>query len=113
MYSSKTAALNLIHELCKIRPQHSLDAFMALIVGVMNAFQAAGPNASVEQTRRMDGAFLAIGNLADVLKKKVCVHMEFPCLPEGIDEDGLCCDYLNFEHGALSPSYMRSWLWAA
>ncbi|KAK9839718.1 hypothetical protein WJX81_008385 [Elliptochloris bilobata] len=70
MYNSKTAAMNLVHELCKLRPRGNLDTFMKLCVGVMNEFQAAGANAPVEQVRRMDGALLAMGALSDVLKSK-------------------------------------------
>ena len=40
MYNSKTAAMNLVHELCKLRPRGNLDTFMELCVGVMNEFQA-------------------------------------------------------------------------
>ena len=40
MYSSKTAAMNFIHEVCKMRAKAALDAFMVLIVKVMNAYQA-------------------------------------------------------------------------
>ena len=33
--------------------------------------QAAGPNATKEQSRRVDGAFLAVGALNDVLRSTV------------------------------------------
>ncbi len=40
MYNSKTAAMNLVHELCKLRTRGNLDTFMELCVSVMNEFQA-------------------------------------------------------------------------
>ena len=43
MYNSKTAAMNLVHELCKLRPRGNLDTFMELCIGVMNEFQARSP----------------------------------------------------------------------
>jgi hypothetical protein len=37
-------------------------------VGVLNEYKAAHPAAPLALARRMDGALLAIGTLADVLK---------------------------------------------
>jgi hypothetical protein len=43
MYNSKTAAMNLVHELCKLRPRGNLDTFIELCVSTMNDFQARSP----------------------------------------------------------------------
>ncbi|BDA47636.1 Importin-7 [Coccomyxa sp. Obi] len=68
MYNEKTAAMNFVHELCKCRTKGNLEAFMTLCINVMNDYNAAGQNPSKEQCRRMDGAFLAVGALNDVLR---------------------------------------------
>ena len=39
MYNEKTAAVNFLHELCKVRAKGNLDAFMGLCIGVMNDYQ--------------------------------------------------------------------------
>lgn len=126
MYNEKTAAMNFVHELCKVRTKGNLEAFMALCINVMNEYQvrpslwsvypmppgkacltsqmaecqgsalitriltksggtstkirvfaaqAAGQNPTKEQSRRMDGAFLAIGALNDVLKSTVSAFL--------------------------------------
>ncbi|EIE23737.1 ARM repeat-containing protein [Coccomyxa subellipsoidea C-169] len=66
MYNEKTAAMNFVHELCKTRTKGNLETFMGLCVNVMNEYQSP----TKEQCRRMDGAFLAVGALSDVLKKE-------------------------------------------
>ncbi|KAL4855989.1 Importin beta-like SAD2 [Chlorella vulgaris] len=70
MYSSKTAAMSFLHELCKARAKGNLDMLMAHLVDVCNTYKGAHPVAPTELARRMDGALLAIGTLADVLKNK-------------------------------------------
>lgn len=70
IYSTKTAAMNFLHELCKARAKGNLDMLMAHLVGVLNEYQAAHPGAPVALARKMDGALLAIGTLSDVLKDK-------------------------------------------
>ncbi|KAG2439798.1 hypothetical protein HYH02_010433 [Chlamydomonas schloesseri] len=80
MYSPKTAAANFAHDLCSKKRSH-LDAFMALVAQVLQAFAranaaaaadpaaaAAGPSAA--DARRVDGALLAVGCLAPLLKHK-------------------------------------------
>eukprot|EP00798_Chlamydomonas_sp_ICE-L_P030405 gene30405-35410_t len=72
MYSPKTAAANLAHELCSKKKAH-LEAFMALIVQVFAAFNAkvvSGEKLTAVETRKMDGAMLAVGIMTDILKGK-------------------------------------------
>ena len=45
MYSEKTAAVNFLHELCKVRTKGNLEAFMALCIGVMNEYQVLAQHA--------------------------------------------------------------------
>ncbi|MEW5303971.1 MAG: hypothetical protein WDW36_006614 [Sanguina aurantia] len=71
MYSPKTAAANLAHDLCTKKRMH-LDKFMGFVVGVFASYQrsnAAG-NLTQEDARRIDGALLAIGCMTDLLKEK-------------------------------------------
>lgn len=70
IYSTKTAAMSFVHELCKARAKGSLDMLMAHLVGVLNEYKSAHPAAPAPLARKMDGALLAIGTLADVLKEK-------------------------------------------
>lgn len=71
MYSTKTAAMNFVHELCKARAKHCLDMLMNHLVGVLGEYKSAPhPGPSPDLARKMDGALLAIGTLADVLKEK-------------------------------------------
>jgi hypothetical protein len=44
MYSAKTAAMNLVSELCKQRTKGNLDAFMQFIVQVMTEYQVRPPH---------------------------------------------------------------------
>lgn len=75
MYSSKTAATNLLHTLCERKPKTYLEKLMGHIVSVLNEHNGAvaAGNVPMDLARRMDGAILAIGTLQDVLKKKVCL----------------------------------------
>lgn len=110
IYSTRTAAMSFLHELCKARPKGNLEPLMAVgtrgwvvrvvvagcwpraeqrcaaaslptrrpaytrappqqhLVGVLNEYKAAHPGAPAPLARRMDGALLALGTLADVLK---------------------------------------------
>jgi hypothetical protein len=43
MFNEKTAAMNFVHELCKVRPKGNLEAFMTLCINVMNEYQV-GPS---------------------------------------------------------------------
>ncbi|CAL5220954.1 g3058 [Coccomyxa viridis] len=68
MYNAKTAAMNFVQEVCKVRQKGNLADFMSICIGVMNEYKAAGANATKEQSRRIDGAFLAVGGLNDILR---------------------------------------------
>ncbi|KAK2079907.1 hypothetical protein QBZ16_002302 [Prototheca wickerhamii] len=71
LHSSKTAAMNFLLELCKARPKGTLDATVQHMVGQLVAYRAAGDAAAgPEAVRRADGACLALGTLAEVLKQK-------------------------------------------
>lgn len=39
MYSTKTAAMNFVHELCKSRGKNNLSSFMQFVVQVMTEYQ--------------------------------------------------------------------------
>ncbi len=69
VYSSKTAAMGVIDALCNSRKKTQLDPIMAHIVAVMSecAPAVADINA-VAAARRLDGALLAVGTLAERLK---------------------------------------------
>ncbi len=44
MYNAKTAAMNFIQEVCKVRAKGNLADFMHILVGVMNEYKvSAGP----------------------------------------------------------------------
>ena len=60
--------MNFVHELCKARPKGNLPALMAHIVAVLGEYAAAHPAAPPALARSMDGAMLAIGTLAEILK---------------------------------------------
>jgi hypothetical protein len=47
MYNEKTAAVNFLHELCKVRVKGNLDAFMGLCIGVMNDYLVCLPATSL------------------------------------------------------------------
>ncbi|KAG1660790.1 hypothetical protein FOA52_011331 [Chlamydomonas sp. UWO 241] len=71
MYSPKTAVANFAHELCRKKKAH-LDAFMAVIVQVLNGYQAKSQagTATKEDAARMDGAMMAVGVMVRLLKNK-------------------------------------------
>ena len=70
IYSSKTAAMNLLDELCKVRKKSQLDLIMGQIVAILNNAQSAAQDNSMppEVARKLDGAMLAIGSLESVLQ---------------------------------------------
>lgn len=70
MYNPRTAAMNFLHEICKVRGKHSLDFYMEHVVRCFNAYAAAGPHPDAAVSRSMDGALLSMGTLYDVLSKK-------------------------------------------
>eukprot|EP00887_Chlorella_sp_A99_P003658 scaffold7.g3658.t1 len=70
IYSTKTAAMNFLHELCKARPKGNLDMLMRHLAGVLAEYAAERQGADAALARRMDGALLAVGTLNDVLKQK-------------------------------------------
>lgn len=73
IYSPRVAAMNLMHDLCESRGKSQLAPTMAALVGVLNAAaaaRAAGGELDAAGARRLDGALLAIGSLADLLKAK-------------------------------------------
>ena len=39
MYNAKTAAMNFVHEVCKVRAKGNLADFMNICVGVMNEYK--------------------------------------------------------------------------
>uniref|UniRef100_A0A7R9YU85 Importin N-terminal domain-containing protein n=1 Tax=Chlamydomonas euryale TaxID=1486919 RepID=A0A7R9YU85_9CHLO len=71
MYSPKTAVANFAHELCSKKKAH-LDAFMAMIVQVLNTYQAKAQagSATAADASRMDGAMMAVGVMVRLLKHK-------------------------------------------
>lgn len=70
MYSTKTAAANLIHILVTKKPKAHMAKVMETIAGVFAQHAAAAPAVSVALARRMDGALLLVGSLSDVFKNK-------------------------------------------
>lgn len=74
MYSTKTAAANLMHILVTKKPKNHLDRVMGTLAGVFaehaTAIAAGGGAVSVALARRMDGALLLVGSLSDVFKNK-------------------------------------------
>lgn len=72
IYSSKTAAMNVLQTLCSSRKKSQLDGIMAHVVGLLDAL---GPSArsdtkAVDEARRLDGALLAIGSLSRTLQRE-------------------------------------------
>lgn len=41
MYSPKTAAMNFVHEICKIRAKGILEGFMGTIISVLSSYQVS------------------------------------------------------------------------
>ena len=41
MYNTKTAAMNFVHEVCKVRAKGNLADFMTICIGVMNEYKVA------------------------------------------------------------------------
>lgn len=39
LYNAKTAAINFVHEVCKVRAKGNLEDFMGICVGVMNEYK--------------------------------------------------------------------------
>jgi hypothetical protein len=39
MYNAKTAAMNFVHEVCKVRVKGNLAEFMDICIGVMNEYK--------------------------------------------------------------------------
>lgn len=76
MYNSKTAAMNLVHELCKLRPRGNLDTFMELCIGVMNEFQARSPGSPVPLAFICVWWRLAAGTLLDRVRTRCSVVPE-------------------------------------
>lgn len=126
MYSPKTAAANFAHDLCRKKRNH-LDAFMGVVAGVLGGFArtvAAGHQPSAAEARRVDGALLAVGCLAPLLKHKkpykdqlgpIMATYVMPCFdsPHGhlrskaVWVSGVFCD-TPFPGGTNSgPTYMR------
>lgn len=88
MYSTKTAAANVLHVLVTKKPKAHMDKVMAQVAGVFAEHAAAvassaggggggsggggagGAGVPVALARRMDGALLIVGSLSDVLKSK-------------------------------------------
>eukprot|EP00873_Tetraselmis_striata_P029005 jgi/Tetstr1/449269/TSEL_036472.t1 len=71
MYNPRTAAMNMLHEVCKVRGKNSLDFYMEHVVRCFNAYAQAGPQPDdAAVARNMDGALLSMGTLYDVLRKK-------------------------------------------
>jgi len=70
MYSPRTAAMNFVAELVRVRPKENLHTFLGHLVQV---FTQCAPTVPVEQRplAQLDGAMLAIGSLADKLKGSV------------------------------------------
>jgi hypothetical protein len=71
IYSSKTAAMSVIDALCNSRKKTQLDPIMGHIVSVMGECAPAVADANnIAAARRLDGALLAVGTLAERLKKE-------------------------------------------
>jgi len=70
MYSPKTAAANLAHDLCAARKEH-LAKFMAAMSAIMTEYVAAEAAGCADPAKaaRMDGALLAVGVMSDKLKE--------------------------------------------
>lgn len=71
IYSSKTAAISVIDALCNSRKKTQLDPIMAYFVSIMGeCAPAVGDVNNIAAARRLDGALLAVGSLAERLKKE-------------------------------------------
>ena len=73
IYSSKTAAMTLLYDLCTMRKKTQLDPTMAKIVEIFNEARASareGNEMPVDVARKLDGALLAVGSLESILKVK-------------------------------------------
>lgn len=71
IYSSKTAAMSVIDALCNSRKKTQLDPIMAHIVSVMGeCAPSVGDVNNIAAARRLDGALLSVGTLAERLKKE-------------------------------------------
>ncbi|GIL84239.1 hypothetical protein Vretimale_15865 [Volvox reticuliferus] len=126
MFSPRTAAANFAHDLCSKRRSH-LDAFMGLVAGLLSAFARTvgeGGVPSVAEARQVDGALLAVGCLAPVLKAKkpykdqlgpIMATYVMPCFtsPHGhlrskaVWISGVFCDTTFPDGTNCGPTYMR------
>jgi hypothetical protein len=71
MHSPRAAALNVLRALCTVRARSQLDATMGQLLAALaehSAAAAAPGGAPPALAARMDGALLALGSLADVIK---------------------------------------------
>jgi hypothetical protein len=71
---------------------------------------ASSGNATEEQARRMDGAFLSIGCLCDLLKRKVpALHMRFTCRRHIPLRDSalMCCGSYRLPPGKVALRIMN------
>lgn len=41
MYNAKTAAMNFVHEVCKVRAKGNLEDFMNICIGVINEYKVS------------------------------------------------------------------------
>ncbi|EFJ51590.1 hypothetical protein VOLCADRAFT_79706 [Volvox carteri f. nagariensis] len=126
MYSPKTAAANFAHDLCSKKRSH-LDAFMSLVAGLLSGFGRTvgeGGVPTVAEARRVDGALLAVGCLAPLLKSKkpykdqlgpIMATYVMPCFtsPHGhlrskaVWVSGVFCDTTFPDGTNRGPTYMR------
>ena len=72
LYSPKSAAVNLVVELCRARASTCLPPTMAALGAVFAEVQAAGGGGALDASlaRRADGALLLVGALAGVVARK-------------------------------------------
>ncbi|GLC37117.1 hypothetical protein PLESTB_000981600 [Pleodorina starrii] len=126
MYSPKTAAANFAHDLCSKKRSH-LDVFMSRVAGLLSGFAssvAEGGVPSAEEARKVDGALLAVGCLAPLLKAKkpykdqlgpIMATYVMPCFtsPHGhlrskaVWVSGVFCDTTFPDGTNRGPTYMR------
>ncbi|KXZ43736.1 hypothetical protein GPECTOR_81g184 [Gonium pectorale] len=127
MYSPKTAAANFAHDLCSKKRSH-LDAFMGLVANLLSAFARGvaegGAAPSSADARRVDGALMAVGCLAPLLKAKkpykeqlgpIMATYVMPCFasPHGhlrskaVWISGVFCDTTFPDGTNRGPTYMR------
>jgi importin-7 len=77
----QAAAVNFVHELCRVRPKAGLPPVMALLSSVFAEAEAAGVAGTPPPlARRLDGALLLTGALAPVLKRKAPYRDQVPAL---------------------------------